>query len=161
MARRKKVTTFKRDIGVDERFGSELVQKLINVIMWRGKKNVARKIVYDALDALVKKSGGDREKGLQMFQESFDQIIPAVEVRARRVGGSVYQIPTPVETGRARSLAMRWLIQAAATRPDKTMGLRLASELLEAHEKRGNAVKKKIDVHKMAEANRAFSHYAW
>ncbi len=161
MARRKKVATYKRDIGLDERYNSELIQKLINVIMWRGKKNVARKIVYDALDAMVKKAGGDKEKGVKMFEEAFEQIIPAVEVRARRVGGSVYQIPMPVEINRARSLAMRWLIQAAAARSDKTMGQRLASELIEAHEKRGNAVKKKIDIHKMAEANRAFSHYAW
>jgi small subunit ribosomal protein S7 len=161
MARRKKVTTYRRDIGVDERYGSELIQKFINVVMWRGKKNIARNIVYDALDQLIKKAGGDKEKGLKFFHDAFNQVIPSVEVRARRVGGSVYQIPMEVETGRARSLAMRWLIQAAATRSDKTMGMRLAYELLEAKEGRGNAVKKKIDVHKMAEANRAFSHYAW
>ncbi|MEX0940003.1 MAG: 30S ribosomal protein S7 [Candidatus Babeliales bacterium] len=161
MARRKKVTTYRRDIGVDELYGSELVQKFINVIMWRGKKNVARKIVYEAIEALVKKTDGDKEKGLQMFKQAFDQITPAVEVRPRRVGGSVYQIPMEVEANRARSLAMRWLIQAAASRSDKTMGKRLATELLEAREGRGLAVKKKLDVQKMAEANRAFSHYAW
>lgn len=161
MSRRKKIVSYKRDIGVDERFGSELVQKFINVVMWRGKKNIARTIVYDALDALVKKSSGDQEKGLQLFKQAFGHVVPSVEVRPRRVGGSVYQIPREVEAGRARSLAMRWLIKAAAARPEKTMGLRLAHELLEALEGRGNAVKKKIDVHKMAEANRAFSHYAW
>jgi small subunit ribosomal protein S7 len=161
MARRKKVATYKRDIGVDERFSSGLVQKFINVVMWRGKKNVARKIVYDAIDALIKKAGGDKDKGLKMFHEAFNQVIPAVEVRPRRVGGSVYQIPMEVEANRAQSLAMRWLIQAAASRSDKTMGIRLAHELLEAREGRGNAIKKKIDVHKMAEANRAFSHFAW
>lgn len=161
MARRKKVETFKRDIGVDERYGSELVQKLINVIMWRGKKNVARDIVYDAIDILTKKAGNNKEKGLELFYRAFDQLIPAVEVRPRRVGGSVYQIPMEVNPGRGRSLAMRWLIQAAATRSDKTMGIRLAHELLDAYESRGNAIKKKADVHKMAESNRAFSHYAW
>jgi len=160
MARRKAVN-YKREIGVDERFGSELVQKLINVIMVCGKKNIARTIVYDAIDALIKKAQGDQNKGLQIFYRAFDQLIPAIEVRPRRVGGSVYQIPMEVEQGRARALAMRWLIGAAAARSDKTMGLRLAYEILEASEGRGSAVKKKLDVHKMAEANRAFSHYAW
>jgi small subunit ribosomal protein S7 len=161
MARHKKVATYKRDIGVDERYSSELVQKFINVVMWRGKKNVARKIVYEAIDVLIKKAGGDSVKGLQLFKQAFDQVIPAIEVRPRRVGGSVYQIPMAVEAARARSLAMRWLIQVSAARNDKTMGMRLGHELLEALEGRGNAVKKKTDVHKMAEANRPFSHYAW
>jgi small subunit ribosomal protein S7 len=161
MARRKSVTTLKRDIGVDHRYQSELVQKLINVVMWRGKKNAARTIVYDALDVITKKSGGDKEKGLQFFKKAFDQIIPRIEVRPRRVGGSVYQIPTEVRPDRARALAIRWLIGAAATRSGKTMGQRMAGELLDAYEGRGNAVKKRLDVHKMAEANRAFSHYAW
>lgn len=160
MARRKAVN-FRRDIGVDERYGSPLIQKFINVVMWRGKKNAARTIVYDAIDLLVKKAGGDLEKGLGIFQKAFDQVIPLIEVRPRRVGGSVYQIPVEVRPERAHALAMRWLIASAKTRGDKTMGQRLAHELLEAYEGRGNAIKKKIDVHKMAEANRAFSHYAW
>ena len=125
------------------------------------KKILHAAIVYDAIDALIKKNGGDQNKGLAMFFKAFEQLIPVVEVRPRRVGGSVYQIPMEVRSDRARALAMRWLIGAAKTRSDKTMGLRLANELLEAHEGRGNAIKKKIDVHKMAEANRAFSHYAW
>lgn len=158
---RRKAVSYKREIMPDERFGSELVQKLINVVMWRGKKNVARKIVYDAIDVLIKKNGGDQNKGLTMFFKAFEQLIPTVEVRPRRVGGSVYQIPMEVRSDRARALAMRWLIGAAKPRSDKTMGQRLASELVEAYEGRGNAIKKKIDVHKMAEANRAFSHYAW
>jgi small subunit ribosomal protein S7 len=158
---RRKAVSYKREIMPDERFGSELVQKFINVVMWRGKKNVARKIVYDAIDVLIKKNGGDQNKGLNVFFKAFEQLIPAVEVRPRRVGGSVYQIPMEVRPDRARALAMRWLIGAAKTRSDKTMGARLASELLEAYEGRGNAIKKKIDVHRMAEANRAFSHYAW
>lgn len=167
MARRKKVVSYRRDIGVDERYQSPLVQRLINVIMWRGKKNIARTIVYDALDTLVKKSSGSQEKGLQLFKRAIEQITPVVEVRPRRVGGSVYQIPMEVDPNRALSLALRWLIQAAAGRSDRakgassTMGVRLANELMEASEGRGNAVKKKLDVHKMAEANRAFSHYAW
>lgn len=160
MARRKSVN-FIRDIGVDPRFGSESLQKLINVIMWRGKKGAARTIVYDAMDILVKKSGGDQDKALKLFIKALDQVMPAIEVRPRRVGGSVYQIPMEVGDRRARSLAFRWLISAASARSDKTMGLRLGHELLDAAEGRGSAVKKKADVHKMAEANRVFSHYAW
>lgn len=160
MPRRKSVN-FVRDIGVDVRYGSEVVQKLINIVMWRGKKNAARKIVYDALDIITKKSSGDKEKGLQMFLKALQQIMPSIEVRPRRVGGSVYQIPVEVKSRRAKALAMRWLIEAASQRAGKTMGARLATELLEAYEGRGNALKKKINVHKMAEANRAFSHFAW
>jgi len=160
MPRRKSVNSI-RDIGLDPVYGSNLVQKLINVVMWQGKKNAARTIVYDALDLLTKKMNGDRDKALQAFYKGIEQIRPAVEVRPRRVGGSVYQIPTEVSEHRARSLALRWLINAAATRNDKTMGLRLGNELFDASEGRGIAFKKKIDVHKMAESNRAFSHYSW
>lgn len=160
MPRRKSVN-FKRDIGVDLKFNSELVQKFTNVIMKQGKKNVARRIVYDALDVLITKQKGDKEKGLEMFYTAFERVVPTVEVRPRRVGGSVYQIPAEVRPARARALAMRWIIGAARVRSDKTMGARLANELIDAHEGRGAAVKKKSDVHRMAEANRAFSHYAW
>lgn len=160
MPRRRK-EEFKRDIGVDPKFGSDLIQKMINVIMERGKKNLARRIVYEALDGILKKASGDKEKALKIFYKAFEQVVPAIEVRARRVGGSVYQIPVEVRPARARSLALRWLIDAASNRSDKTMGRRLYGELLDASEGRGNAVKKKLDVHKMAEANRAFSHYAW
>jgi small subunit ribosomal protein S7 len=128
--------------------------------MWRGKKNAARKIVYDALQVLAKKYG-EGDKAVDAFEKAYHQITPLIEVRSRRIGGSVYQIPREVNPDRKRSLAFRWLIQAAASRSDKTMGLRLGSELLEAYEGRGGAIKKKLDVHKMAEANRAFSHYAW
>lgn len=158
---RRKRTCLKRDIGVDPRFGSNLVQKMINVIMERGKKNIARTIVYDAMDEMMKKSKVDEKKALEFFRKAFSQIIPAVQVRPRRVGGSVYQIPTQVDADRGQSLALKWLITAAATRPDKTMGKRIASELMDAYDGKGGAVKKKLDVHKMAEANRAFSHYAW
>jgi len=160
MPRRRKIE-FKRDIGLDPIYGSELIQKFINVVMRRGKKNVARRIVYDALGILAKKINGDKEKALAFFTEAFRQLVPSVEVRSRRVGGSVYQIPREVASQRGRSLAMRWLINAAAARPDKTMEERLAKELMEIHDGRGNAMKKKLDVYRMAEANRAFSHYAW
>jgi len=161
MPRRKSVN-FKRDIGVDLKYNSELVQKFINVLMKRGKKSIARKIVYDALEIVTKKqAGGDKDKGLEAFYTAFERVVPTVEVRPRRVGGSVYQIPAEVRPARARALAIRWLIGAARVRSDKSMGLRLAHELLDAHEGRGAAIKKRTDVHKMAEANRAFSHYAW
>lgn len=160
MPRRKKAS-FKRDIGVDPIYGSELVQKLINVVMWCGKKSTAQGIVYDALENLSKKTQGNKEKALELFSKSFEKIVPLVEVRPRRVGGSVYQIPIEVQYDRGRALALRWLVNAAASRSDKTMGTRLAHELLDAYEGRGGAVKKKTDVHKMAESNRAFSHYAW
>lgn len=157
---RRKTAEFINDIGVDLRYNSELIQKLINVIMERGKKSIARTIVYDAMEALEKKAGSP-EKALQLFSKAFQSIVPMVEVRPRRVGGSVYQVPMAVDAHRARSLALRWLIEAAAARPAKTMGQRLAQELLDAAEGRGGAIKKRTDVHKMAESNRAFSHYAW
>jgi len=157
---RRKTVIKRRDIGVDPLYQSELVQRLINVVMERGKKNVARKIVYDALGQMAKKFG-EGQKTLDAFQKAYDQVVPLVEVRSRRVGGSVYQIPTEVSNIRGRSLALRWLIAGAASRTDKTMGLRLGYELLDAYEGRGAAMKKRLDVHKMAEANRAFSHYSW
>lgn len=160
MARRRSIS-FVRVIGVDPRYNSELVQKLINVVMWRGKKNAARHIVYEALEIITKKSGGSAEKALELFQKAIELITPVIEVRPRRVGGSVYQIPKEVSAQRGRSLAFRWLVAQAAERQDKTMGIRLANELLDAIEGRGGAMKKKLDAHKMAESNRAFSHYAW
>ena len=160
MPRRKSVN-FIRPVGTDPRYGSETVQKLINVVMWRGKKNIARHIVYEALDLISKKINGDKDKTLEFFLKALDQIIPVIEVRARRVGGGVYQIPMEVRPNRGRALAMRWLINSAAARSDKTMGIRLANELMDAYEGRGAAVKKRLDVYKMAESNRAFAHYAW
>lgn len=157
---RKKQNLKPRDIGVDPVYQSELLQRFINIVMWRGKKNAARKIVYEAIGVLEKKFG-NTDKALDVFHKAFNQILPLVEVSSRRVGGSVYQIPREVTPNRGRSLAIRWLIQAAADRTGKTMGARLGSELLEAYEGRGGAFKKKLDVHKMAEANRAFSHFAW
>lgn len=162
MPRRRK-GSFQRDIGVDLRFKSSLVEKFINVVMERGKKNVARNIVYGAIDILGKKSGSsnDDQKSLRAFVECFEKVLPMVEVRSRRVGGSVYQVPREVRLNRGRALAMRWLIDAAHSRNNKTMAERLAYELLDANAGRGNAIKKKLDVHRMAEASRAFAHYAW
>jgi len=160
MPRRKKIL-LKRDIGVDQRFSSELVQKFINIVMERGKKSVARGIVYEAFDMIAHKVSGDDKKAFVLFERAMENIRPYVEVKSRRVGGGVYQVPAEVRPERQMSLSLRWLIEAAAGRADKTMGRRLAQELLEAAEGHGNAVKKKNDVHRMAEANRAFSHYAW
>jgi small subunit ribosomal protein S7 len=160
MPRRKSVN-FVRDVGVDPRFKSPLVQKFINVIMECGKKTIAQAIVYQAFDVLKDKRGGDDEKAYGVFERALQQVRPAVEVKSRRVGGGVYQVPTEVRPDRAVALSFRWIISSAASRSDKTMGLRLAQELLEASEGRGNAVKKRTDIHKMAEANRAFSHYGW
>ena len=159
MPRRKSVNLI-RDVGVDTLYGSELVQKLMNVIMERGKKNAARHIVYTALELLSKKGGG-QDKAVRLLQKAVEQVTPFVEVQSKRVGGSVYQVPTEVSPHRARSLALRWLKHAAAQRSDKTMGERLGYELFQASEGQGAAVKKKMDVHKMAEANRAFAHYSW
>lgn len=159
MPRRKSVNLI-RDIGKDIRFDSYVVQKLINMVMERGKKNVATKIVYEAFDILADKFGGD-DKAFAVFDKAMEQIRPAVEVNPRRVGGGVYQIPIEVRPRRALALSLRWLISYSSQRSDKTMGQKLASEIIEASQGRGNALKKKTDVHRMAEANRAFSHYAW
>src|SRR5438477_10949447 len=121
---RRKGEDFTRDIGVDPKFGSAVLQKLINVVMKCGKKNCARTIVYDATDVLVKKTNGDENKAIEFFNRAYEQIAPYIEVRSRRVGGSVYQIPREVNLKRRQSLALRWLVQSAASRPDKTVGLR-------------------------------------
>lgn len=157
---RKKKEIVQRVIGVDPIYQSELVQRFINIVMWRGKKNAARKIVYEAFSMLEEKYGNP-EKALSAFHKAYNNVMPLIEVRSRRVGGSVYQIPREVSEVRGRSLALRWLIEAASDRSDKSMGLRIGNEVLDACEERGGAFKKKLDVHKMAEANRAFSHYAW
>lgn len=160
MPRRKSVN-FIRPIEPDIKYGSEKLQKLINVVMWRGKKNVARKSVYEAMEMLSSKAGGDKEKGLQFFQKAILNVMPNVEVRPRRVGGSVYQVPMEVPERRALALAFRWIVKGAQSRNDKSFGKKLGHELLDAIESRGAAVKKRMDMHKMAEANRAFSHFAW
>jgi small subunit ribosomal protein S7 len=160
MSRRKKAE-YIRDIGVDSRFQSLVIQKLINVLMERGKKELSRSIVYGAFDVINQKTHGDDKKSFEVFNKAFSQVVPYVEVRPRRVGGSVYQVPMEVNEKRRRSLALRWLIDAAQQRPGKNMIQRLSSEIMDAAEGHGGAVKKRSGVQKMAEANRAFSHYAW
>lgn len=160
MPRRKSVN-FIRDIGVDPRFNSMMVQKFINIVMERGKKSVARSIVYGSFDIMAKKTNADDKKLLALFEKAISQVKPFIEVKSRRVGGGVYQIPTEVRASRALTLAFRWIIDSASSRSDKTMSARLAQELLDAADGNGGAVKKRNDVHRMAEANRAFSHYAW
>ena len=126
-----------------------------------GKKSIAERIVYDALDTLVQKLGHPPEKAPELFEEVLENLKPVVEVRSRRVGGATYQIPVEVRQDRREALAMRWLIEAARSRGDKNMKIKLANELLDASNNRGNAMKKKEETHKMAEANKAFSHYRW
>ena len=143
----------------DPKFGSELLAKFMNMIMEDGKKSVAERIVYGALDNIAGKKKGDN--ALDVLKKGLDNVRPMVEVKSRRVGGATYQVPVEVRPVRQTALAMRWTIDAARKRPEKSMAARLAAELIEASENRGTAVKKREDVHRMAEANKAFSHYRW
>jgi small subunit ribosomal protein S7 len=138
-----------------------MLAKFINMVMLSGKKSVAEKIVYGALDRIAERSGQDDERALELLSQALDNIKPSVEVKSRRVGGATYQVPVEVRTTRRETLAMRWAIDAARKRSEKTMALRLAHELLDADENRGSAVKKREDTHRMAEANKAFAHYRW
>jgi small subunit ribosomal protein S7 len=147
-----------RSILPDPKYGDQVLAKFINMIMRSGKKSVAEKIVYGALNEIQEKK---REDALEVFNKALANVRPIVEVRSRRVGGATYQIPIEVRTDRSRTLAMRWLVDSAKKRGEKNMGLRLAGELLDAADNRGAAMKKKEDTHKMAEANKAFSHYRW
>ena len=156
MSRRREVP--KRTILPDPKFGDETLAKFINVLMQDGKKSVAESIVYGALDQVESKS---TEAPLEIFTRALENVRPVVEVKSRRVGGATYQVPVEVRPQRRTTLAMRWLVDAARKRSEKSMGGRLAQELLEAAENRGTAVKKREDTHRMAEANKAFSHYRW
>jgi len=148
----------KRPVTPDPKYRSETVAKFINVVMKSGKKSVAERIVYDALDTLASRAKGNP---VDLFNQALDNIRPMVEVKSRRVGGATYQVPVEVRHDRQMALAMRWITEAARARSGKSMGQRLAEELMDAAEKRGNAMKKREDVHRMAEANKAFSHYRW
>jgi small subunit ribosomal protein S7 len=148
----------KREIIPDAKFGDIVIAKFMNTIMYEGKKSVAEKIVYGALDGVEAKAKSDP---LVLFKQALENVAPSVEVRSRRVGGATYQVPVEVRTERRQALAIRWIINAARERNDKTMVDRLASELLDASNNRGAAVKKREDTHRMAEANRAFAHYRW
>ena len=154
MPRRREVP--KRDILPDPKFGSVDVSKFVNVLMTAGKKSVAERIIYGAFDAISSKSGKDP---LEVFMQAIGNVKPIVEVKSRRVGGANYQVPVEVRPSRRMALSMRWLREAARKRSEKSMGQRLANELLEAAEGRGAAMKKRDEVHRMAEANKAFSHY--
>ena len=148
----------KREILPDAKFGDQVITKFINSLMYQGKRSAAERIVYGALDNMERKA---KQDPVRVFHEALDNVKPQLEVRSRRVGGATYQVPVEVRPDRAQALAIRWLISTARTRPEKTMVERLSAELLDASNNRGNAVKKREDTHKMAEANRAFSHYRW
>jgi len=149
----------KREILPDPKYGSVLVAKFINCLMRDGKKSVARRIFYGAMDILAKRSKG--EDPLKIFEKAVENVKPLMETRSRRVGGATYQVPMEVRPERQQSLAIRWIIQAARQRPEKTMVERLANELWDAYHERGAAIKKREDTHRMAESNRAFAHYRW
>ena len=151
----------KRIILPDPKYGSELLAKFMNMIMNDGKKSVAERIIYGALDRISEKEAHADEKALELLEQVLENVKPMVEVKSRRVGGATYQVPIEVRTSRRQTLAMRWIIDAARSRSEKSMAYRLAHELMDAAENRGSAVKKKEDTHRMAEANKAFSHYRW
>jgi len=157
MPRRREVP--KRIVLPDPKYGNETLAKFINMIMESGKKSVAEKIVYGALDQIGEKAKG--EEVLDVFNKALDNIRPVVEVKSRRVGGATYQVPVEVRPNRRTALAMRWLVEAARKRGEKSMGMRLAGEIMDALEQRGSAVKKREETHRMADANKAFSHYRW
>ena len=148
----------KRPVHPDPKFHDKTVSKFMNYVMLDGKKSAAEKIVYGALDRVEDKL---KRPPLELFREALDNVTPAVEVRSRRVGGATYQVPVEVRPDRKQALAMRWLIGAARNRNEPTMVERLSGELMDAAQNRGSAVKKREDTHKMADANRAFSHYRW
>ena len=177
MPRRRVVA--KREILPDPKFGSQVLAKFINQVMTDGKKSVAEKIVYGALDKIAEiaknRRKEDSEEGseasgkastggnfaVDIFSRALDNLKPTVEVRSRRVGGSTYQIPVEVKSSRSMALAMRWLVESARARSEKSMAIRLANEAMEAYENKGNAIKKREDVHRMAKANQAFAHFRW
>ncbi len=154
MPRRRVVA--KREILPDPKFGNKILAKFMNHVMVDGKKSVAEKIVYGALDVVAEKA---ETEALETFQTALDNIAPLVEVKSRRVGGATYQVPVEVRPERRNALAMRWLVEHSRNRGEKSMALRLAGEIIDASQGRGSAVKKREDVHRMAEANKAFSHY--
>ena len=151
----------KRTILPDPKYGSELLAKFMNMIMNDGKKSVAERIIYGALDRISEKNTNAETQPIEVLELALDNVKPVVEVKSRRVGGATYQVPIEVRVSRRQTLAMRWLIDAARKRSEKSMAHRLAHELLDAADNRGTAVKKKEDTHRMAEANKAFSHYRW
>lgn len=156
MARKRR--EYKKNTLPDPKYGEKLVTRFINSMMWSGKRSVSSNIFYGALDAITKRFN---REGIEVFTEALNNVRPIVEVRSRRVGGATYQVPTEVRPERRDTLAIRWLVQNSRDRAEKSMQERLAAELFDASQNRGNAVKKKEETHKMAEANRAFAHYRW
>ncbi len=156
MPRRREVP--KREVLPDPKFGSTQITKFVNMIMKCGKKSVAEMIMYNALDRISEKG---KSEPMEVLDKALENVSPMVEVKSRRVGGATYQVPIEVRVSRRQTLAMRWLIDAARKRGEKSMQLKLAGELMDASENRGNAVKKREDTHRMAEANKAFAHFRW
>jgi len=148
----------KREVLPDAKFGDIIVTKFINCLMYEGKKSIAEAIVYSALDRMSKRTGQD---ALRLFHDALSNVRPGIEVRSRRVGGATYQVPVEVRSERSQALAIRWLIGSSRSRSEKSMEERLSGELLDASNNRGSAVKKREDTHRMADANKAFSHYRW
>ena len=151
----------KRQILPDPKHESQLLAKFINMLMKSGKKSVAENIVYDALEQISARKGESEQQAVELLEQALENIKPMVEVKSRRVGGATYQVPIEVRPARRRTLAMRWVIDAARKRNEKSMSQRLANELMDAADNRGAAVKKREDTHRKAEANKAFSHYRW
>ena len=153
----RKGNTPQRSVLPDPKHGSETIARFINMVMQSGKKSVAEKIVYGAMDVIGEKN----PNALELVEKALGNVAPSVEVKSRRVGGATYQVPVEVRSSRRQTLAMRWVIEAARARTEKSMAFRIAHELMDAAENRGGAVRKREDTHRMAEANRAFAHYRW
>ncbi len=156
MARKKR--DFTREVLPDPKYGDIVITKTVNVIMKSGKKSVAEKALYSAFDSVQEKLGADP---VETFRKAVANLKPIVEVRSRRVGGATYQVPTEVRAERAQALALRWLVEGANSRSERTLDARLAGEIMDASQNRGNGIKKREDTHKMAEANKAFAHFKW
>ena len=154
----RKKSSSKKNISLDARYKSSIIPKLINSLMYDGKKTIAEKIVYDAIDKIKTKS---KEEPINIFNEAINNIRPTEEVRSRRVGGATYQVPVEVKNKRSQALALRWLIDASRKRKDKNMSDKIFNEIFDAYQNRGSAIKKKEDTHKMAESNKAFAHFRW
>ena len=151
----------RREILPDPKHDSDMLAKFINMVMRKGKKSAAESIVYGAIERISERTGQPEPQALETLQKALDNVKPMVEVKSRRVGGATYQVPVEVRSTRRQTLAMRWVIDAAQARSEKSMSQRLAAELLEASENRGAAVRKREDTHRMADANKAFAHYRW
>ena len=157
----RRVSAPKRVILPDPKYGSQLLAKFMNMVMNDGKKSVAEKVIYGALDRIAEKKSSSDEQAIELLEQALENVKPQVEVKSRRVGGATYQVPVEVRLVRRQTLAMRWIIDAARKRSEKSMAHRLANELMDAADNRGAAAKKREDTHRMAEANKAFAHFRW